>query len=96
MKDKHYTLSMKTTTRETIIVCFAILFPGGRAITKAQRDINRKLRVLSYAGQIGNISKTCRHFGISGQTFYEWKQAYAEKGEAGLINSKPCPENPTL
>lgn len=28
--------------------------------------------------------------------FYEWKQAYAEKGEVGLINSKHCPENPTL
>jgi len=65
-------------------------------MTKAQRDINRKLRVLSYARQIGKSSKTCRYFGISRQTFYEWKQAYAEKGEVGLINSKPCPENPTL
>jgi transposase-like protein len=64
-------------------------------MTKAQRDINRKLRFLSYARQIGNISRTCRYFGISWQTFYEWEQAYAEKGEEGLINSNPCPENLT-
>lgn len=65
-------------------------------MTKAKRDISRKLRVLSYAQQIHNISKTCRYFGISRQTYYEWKQAYAERGEEGLINKKPCPENPTL
>ena len=65
-------------------------------MTKAQRDISRKLRVLNYAEQIKNISKTCRYFGISRQTYYEWKKAYSEKGETGLINSKPCPENPTL
>jgi len=65
-------------------------------MTKAQRDIKRKLRVLSYAQEIRNVSKTCRYFGISRQTFYEWKQAYAQLGEEGLINRKPCPENLTL
>ena len=65
-------------------------------MTKAQRDIKRKLRVLNYAQEIRNISKTCRYFGISRQTYYEWKQAYAQWGDQGLINSKPCPENPTL
>ena len=65
-------------------------------MTKAQRDINRKLRVLSYAVQIKNVSKACRYFGIGRQSFYEWKKAYAKKGEAGLINSKPCPKNPAL
>jgi transposase-like protein len=58
-------------------------------MTKAQRDIKRKIRVLCYAQDIGNISKTCRYFGIFHQTFYEWKQAYAQLGEQGLINGKP-------
>lgn len=31
---------------------------------KAQQDISRKLKVLNYAEETGNISKTCRHFGI--------------------------------
>jgi transposase len=65
-------------------------------MTKAQRDIRRKLRVLNYAKQIGNISKTCRYFGISRQTYYDWKRAYEKSGEKALINSKPCPENPKL
>jgi transposase InsO family protein len=65
-------------------------------MTKAQRDIRRKLRILTYAKEIGNISKACRHFGISREGFYKWKRAYAAYGEEGLINSKPCPENPSL
>ncbi len=65
-------------------------------MTKAQRDIRRKLRILTYAKRIGNISKACWYFGISRQGFYKWGKAYAEYGEKGLINSKPCPENPSL
>jgi transposase len=38
----------------------------------------------------------CRHFGISRETYYQWKRAYAAHGEKGLINSKPCPKNPKL
>ncbi len=32
-------------------------------MTKAQRDIRRKLRILTYAEEVGNISKACRYFG---------------------------------
>ncbi len=63
-------------------------------MTKAQRDINRKPRILSYAEQIGNVSKACRYFGIGTQSFYECKKAYAAKAETGLIKRKPCPQNP--
>lgn len=59
-------------------------------------DIRRKLRVLNYAKQIKHVTNTCRYFGISRETFYKWKRAYENKGEAGLINSKPCPQNPKL
>jgi transposase InsO family protein len=65
-------------------------------MTSAQRDITRKLRTLDYADQIGNVSKTCRYFGISRDTFYRWKRDYHQNGEQGLINSKPCPHNPKL
>jgi len=78
------------------LVCCAIQFSGGHVMTQAQRDITRKLRVFSSAQQIGNVSKACRYFSVGRQSFYEWKKAYAEKGEAGLINSKPCPRNPAL
>ncbi|WP_143531303.1 helix-turn-helix domain-containing protein, partial [Rodentibacter rarus] len=64
--------------------------------TKAQREIAHKLRVFAHAEQSGNISFTCRYFGISRDTFYRWKNNYKQKGEQGLINNKPCPENPKL
>jgi transposase len=65
-------------------------------MTKAQRDIKRKLRVLNYTKEIGNVSKTCLYFGISREAFYQWKRAYEKYGEKALINSKPCPQNPKL
>jgi hypothetical protein len=38
---------------------------------KAQQDISRKLRVLNHAKESSNVSKTCRYFGISRDTFYQ-------------------------
>ncbi len=63
---------------------------------QALHDITRKKRVLAHAEDIGNISKTCRYFGISRETFYQWRRAYTKKGDMGLVNSKPCPANPSL
>jgi transposase-like protein len=65
-------------------------------MTQAQHDISRKLRILTHAKQSGNVSATCRYFGISRETFYQWKRAYEQKGEQALINSKPCPQNPKI
>ena len=63
---------------------------------KELSDIKRKLRLLEYAKVLGNIAKACRYFGVSRETYYQWLRAYQQKGEIGLINSKPCPENPKL
>lgn len=62
-------------------------------MTQAERDIRRKLRVFEHARESRNVAKTARHFGISRQTYYKWKQAYELHGEEGLVNKKPCPEN---
>jgi hypothetical protein len=55
-------------------------------MSKAKRDIKRKLRILNYAKKIGNIRKTCRYFGISRAGFYLWKNAYEK---FGLVNAIP-------
>lgn len=39
---------------------------------QAQRDISRKPKVFGHASTSGNIAFTCRHFGISRDTFYQW------------------------
>lgn len=64
-------------------------------MTQDQREINRKLRVLEYAKEIGNVSKACRFYGLSRQGFYKWKRAYDRLGEAGLIRAKPGPTTET-
>jgi len=40
-----------------------------------------------------NVSKTCRHFGISRKTFYKWVARYASHGEAGLCDRPRRPRN---
>ena len=65
-------------------------------MNQAQRDIKRKLRVLNHVKETGNVIKTCRYFGVSRAIFYRWKTVYEKFGEEGLINSKPCLENPSL
>ena len=63
---------------------------------KAEHDIARKLKVLNHASEHGNISKTCRYFGICRETLYTWRCAYESGGNQALINNKPCPENHKL
>jgi transposase-like protein len=58
-------------------------------MTKAEhQDISGKLRVLNNIQESGNVSRTCRCFGISRENFYQWKYAYKRDGERVLINSR--------
>ena len=54
-----------------------------------KKTVERKSKIMDYATKIGNVSKACRHFGISRETFYEWKRALKKHGKEGLINKKP-------
>jgi transposase InsO family protein len=62
-------------------------------MTDDQRAVRRKLRILEHAEQSGNVSKTCRHFGIGRASFYRWRDAYGREGEAGLANRRSVPHN---
>jgi len=63
-------------------------------MTKNDRDIQRKLPILRHAEQIGDVSRTCRYFGIGRASFYRWKAAFQKRGEVGLVNKKTIPRNP--
>ena len=54
-------------------------------MTKDQREIQRKLRILQHAEETGHAARTSRYFGVGRSSFYRWRQAYAERGEAGII-----------
>ena len=46
-----------------------------------------RLKVLQRAAAGSrNVARTCRHFGVSRKTFYEWKRRHAEHGDAGLCD----------
>ncbi len=47
-------------------------------MTNAEREVNRKLRILNHAEKSGNIAKTCRYFGIPRSLFYVWREAYPQ------------------
>jgi len=63
---------------------------------KEKQDIKRKLNLINHAKQIGSVKKAYRYFGISRATYYVRIAKYKKEGEKGLINSKPCLENPIL
>ena len=41
-------------------------------MTKEDRNIQRKLKVLRYAKKISDVAKACRYFGVGRSSFYRW------------------------
>jgi transposase len=57
-----------------------------------QRKVRHRLGVLRHADEVtGNVSATCRYYGISRPTFYKWLHRYEELGEAGLRDGSSRP-----
>ena len=61
-------------------------------MSKDKREIARKLRLLRHAEETGHVAKTCRYFGVGKCSFYRWRAAYRQHGEAGLVNRPPIPK----
>ena len=63
-------------------------------MTSAERTrlMNWRLKVLQHASDVTqNIARTCRHFGISRQAFYEWQARYEAHGVTGLCDRPRTP-----
>ena len=55
----------------------------------------RRVRVLEHAAETGNVGATCRTFGISRKTFYEWKGLAERYGlEALMPKDRRIPQMP--
>jgi transposase-like protein len=58
------------------------------------RKVKARLRMLQHAQRIsGNVSQTCRFFGVSRALFYIWKERYEKRGVAGLRDLPRRPHN---
>jgi transposase len=57
------------------------------------RMAKRRLAILHHAEEItGNVSLTCRYYGISRQCFYTWRRRYDEHGLDGLRDRSHRPQ----
>jgi transposase InsO family protein len=57
-----------------------------------RRVVAHRLAVLQHAAEVtGNVSQTCRYYGISRPTFYKWKQRYEAQGPQGLRDRSSRP-----
>jgi len=64
-------------------------------VTRDEIIYQRRVRVLDHATETGNVSATCRVFGISRKTFYEWQQTAAAYGlEALMPKARRRPQLP--
>jgi transposase InsO family protein len=64
-------------------------------VTPAEIIYQRRVRVLDHARQTGNVAQTCRTFGISRKTFYEWRNTAELYGlEALMPKDRRRPQQP--
>src|SRR5258707_15768009 len=58
------------------------------------RKLKARLRMLQHAQRVsGNVSQTCRFFGVSRALYYIWKKRYEKNGLAGLRDQPRRPHN---
>jgi transposase InsO family protein len=64
-------------------------------VTRDQIIYQRRVRVLEHAAESGNVAATCRTFGISRKTFYEWRGVAERYGlEALMPKARRRPQLP--
>jgi transposase InsO family protein len=64
-------------------------------VTPTEIIYRRRVRVLEHAAETGNVSLTCRTFGISRKTFYEWKRVAERYGLEALVpKARRVPQMP--
>jgi transposase InsO family protein len=61
--------------------------------SQQRRLVHWRTKILHHAADSQNVALTCRHFGISRNTFYKWRARYQKHGEAGLCDRPRTPNH---
>ena len=77
-------------------VCkFAEATPGSGQLARTGVELSREARVrlagMDFYHRCHNVARTCRHFGISRQTFYRWRRRYDAYDLTSLEAASHCP-----
>jgi putative transposase len=72
--------------------------PHARRLARAEVELNKQARLRLqwmdyYQAHEGNAALTCRHFGISRQTFYRWKRRYNPRDPTSLEERSHRPKH---
>lgn len=69
--------------------------PGSSRLARTGAELSREGRVrlswMDFYGDCRNVAHTCRHFGISRQTFYRWQRRYDPYDLTTLEERSHCP-----
>jgi transposase-like protein len=58
------------------------------------REVRRRLAILQHAEEVtGNVSMTCRYYGISRTVYYRWLRRYQKHGIEGLRDRSRRPHS---
>jgi putative transposase len=57
------------------------------------REARVRLAWMDFYRQSGNVARTCRHFGVSRQTFYRWQRRYDPLDLTTLEERSHCPHH---
>ena len=62
-------------------------------VQSTDRQIRHRLAVLRHADEVSmNVAATCRHYGITRQTFYIWEKRFKAEGPDGLHERSKAPK----
>jgi len=69
--------------------------PRARQLARTGKELSREARVrlewMDFYRRTQNVARTCRHFGISRQTFYRWRRRYDAMNLTTLEGRSHCP-----